>query len=133
MDLPENEFVNIEYLQYTQDKFYDIFNEEAILKSREFSNDSAGMGFYRLVYFYKSYKIIFEYEKFYFTLKIENNGNFAHFFANHNELKNTLTKTNINVAIYTLKQDLEKGSLTFYTINKNGKLKKIEGGRKYEL
>ncbi|SEO96805.1 hypothetical protein SAMN04488134_1262 [Amphibacillus marinus] len=122
----DSKFINDHFLDYTKKNFLKYFEKDIILKNEEYSNDSAGMGFYRLTYEYLSYQIIFEYERLRFTIRIKYKDAVSNFFAQHKELLNSLTEENINKSIFILKSDLKNNNLSFFYITKKGEIKKIE-------
>lgn len=96
----------------------------ARIRRKKLSNQAAGMGFFKLNYSLpsKSYDIIFEYERLFFTITVKRKKDFYHLFANHSELSNHLREKDIRRAIIVLREDIDK--LEFCSIGKNGKIKK---------
>lgn len=124
----DEKFINKHYLDYTKNSFSKYFGENLFLKKEEFTNDTAGMGFYRLTYEKNSrYQIVFEYERLRFTIRIKWGGAISNFFSRHKELQNNLAEENIDQAISVLKNDISNGNLDFFQISKKGKIKKVEG------
>jgi len=124
----DEKFINKHYLDYTKNSFSKYFGENLFLKKEEFSNDTAGMGFYRLTYEKNSrYQIVFEYERLRFTIRIKWGEATSNFFSKHKELQNNLEEKNIDEAISVLKNDISNGELEFFQISKKGEIKKVEG------
>jgi len=120
-------FINRVLLEYTEKVFSETFSKRIVLINEEFSNDTAGMGFFEISYNYpsKNYKIIFEYEKIFFTIRVIHKNTFYNFFADHTEFSNDLTKENIEKSISTLKEDIDNNRLIFYYVSEKGQLKKV--------
>lgn len=126
MLLADEKFINKRYLDYTKNSFLKYFGQNLLLKKEEYSNEAAGMGFYRLTYENSKYQIVFEYERLRFTIKIKWEGAFSNFFLQHKDLTNTLKEECIDEAVFTLKNDINNGNLEFFRISKKGEIKKIE-------
>lgn len=124
MKLAEAEFINRKYLNYTEACFEEIFGSMLVLEEKSFSNQVAGMGFFKLNYSLpsKSYDIIFEYERLFFTITVKRKKDFYHLFANHSELSNHLREKDIRRAIIVLREEID--TLEFCSIGKNGRIKK---------
>ncbi|MGX7351953.1 hypothetical protein [Enterococcus canis] len=121
-------FINKYFLDYTKNSFSNYFGETLFLKKEEFSNNTAGMGFYRLTYEKNSkYQIVFEYERLRFTIRIKWGEATSNFFSQHKGLRNNLAEKNIDEAISVLKNDIINGELEFFQISKKGEIKKVEG------
>ncbi|MGX7243924.1 hypothetical protein ACWOC1_03620 [Enterococcus quebecensis] len=123
----DEKFINKHYLDYTKKSFLEYFGQNIFLKKEEYSNEAAGMGFYRLNYEYSKYQIVFEYERLRFTIRIKWKDAVSNFFSQHKELSNSLKEEDINQSISVLKNDIDNGCLDFFRISKKGEIKKIEG------
>ena len=129
MLLDREQFINIEYLDYTKKVFDDCFGDDIKLIEEVYSNGSGGMGAYELTYEYlkKPYQIVFDYERLRFRIEITWENAYTNFFqGRHTEYKKRLNRDDIKKAIQILKKDIDDDVLVFYTIKKNGQLKKLE-------
>ncbi|WP_317943339.1 hypothetical protein [Carnobacterium maltaromaticum] len=126
ISLDKQEFINNMFMEYTKEIFSNVFYDEIHLNEEKYSNDVAGMGYFKLFYYLpsKDYEIVFEYERLLFTIKIKNNENFSNFFVNHKDIKNSLEISNIKTAVLVLKEDIMNDNFDFFKITKNRKLKK---------
>lgn len=109
------------------EEFRYSFGKNLFLKKEEYSNEAAGMGFYRLTYENSKYQIIFEYERLGFTIKIRWEGAISNFFSQHKDLLNNLEEESIDEAISVLKNDISNVYLEFFRIPKKSKTRKVEG------
>ncbi len=120
-------FINKRYLDYTKKSFLKYFGRNILLEKEEYSNEAAGMGFYRLIYKNPKYQIFFEYERLRFTIKVKWEEATSNFFSQHKDLSNDLKEESIDKAISILKNDISNGCLEFFRISKKYEIKKVEG------
>ena len=128
VSLDKKEFINNKFMEYTKEIFSNAFHDNIRLDKEQYSNDAAGMGYFKLVYYLPSkvYQIVFEYERLLFTIKIKSNENFTNFFMNHTDISNSLEINNIKTAVSVLKKDIMNDNFDFFKIKKNGKLERVE-------
>lgn len=123
MQLDKNHFSKAEMMQFTIDTFESCFGNDIELMDSRYSNEVGG--YYHLEYHYlpKKYKIVFEHEKLFFSIRIiREDGAFTS--INQicdGDIKNGLREENINDAIEKLANNLNKSTILFYKI-KNNKL-----------
>lgn len=122
MPLGNKCFSHYKIMNHTNDLFIITFGKSIKLIDYKFTEEA--MGYYKLTYKYlpKNYRIEFEYDRMYFSLRINRDVkefNSINQLLPDEEFNTSLKETNVEKAILSLYNVLENKKEIFYIVKKN--------------